>query len=107
MRWRQMWILNTLGNYVEHLWGEDLVQPGTDAINRALRDVEEAFEVITGGKQSVQGLHAAWGPAGKNYAQSLADCWNDALKAKLARHAYIDNMPHYGFDFPPTALQSP
>ena len=19
-RWRQMWILNTLGNYVEHLW---------------------------------------------------------------------------------------
>lgn len=107
MRWRQMWILNTLGNYVEHLWGENLVQPGTDAISRALSDVEEAFEAITGGKQSVEGLHEAWGPAGRNYAKSLADCWNDTLKAKLARHAYIDKMPHHGFDFPAPALQSP
>jgi hypothetical protein len=92
---------------VEHLWGENLLQPGTDAISQALSDVEDAFEAITGGKQSVEGLHGAWGPAGRNYAQSLADCWNDTLKAKLARHAYIDKMPHYGFDFPPPALQSP
>lgn len=100
-RWRQMWILNTLGNYVEQLWGENLVQPCADAISRALSDVEGAFDAITGASQSIEGLHEAWGPAGRNYAQKLADCWNDTLKAKLARHAYIDNMPHYGFDFPP------
>jgi hypothetical protein len=105
MRWRQMWILNTLGNYVEQLWGEDLVQPGTDAISRALTDVEEAFETITGGKQSVEGLHEAWGPAGRDYAQSLADSWNGTLKAKLPKYAYIDKMPHYGFDFPSPTLQ--
>jgi hypothetical protein len=106
MRWRQIWILNTLGNYVEHLWGNDLVQPGTDAIGRAVSDVEEAFEAITGGKQSVEGLHEAWGPTGRNYCQSLADCWNDTLKAKLGQHAYIDKLPHYGFDLPPPAMQS-
>lgn len=101
MRWRQMWILNTMGNYVEHLWGDSMVQQGTDAISRAISDVEEAFETITGGSQSVKGLHDAWGPAGRKYSQRLAACWNDTLKDKLARHAYIDNMPHYGFDIPP------
>ena len=100
-RWRQMWILNTLGNYAELLWGESLVQPVTEAISRALADVEEAFEAITGGQQSVEGLHEAWGLTGRDYAKSLADCWNGTLKAKLARHTYIDEMPHYGFDFPP------
>ena len=95
------------GQLSERLWGENLLQRGTDAISRALSDVEEAFEAITGATQAVEGLHEAWGPAGRNYAQSLADCWNDTLKAKLARHAYIDEMPHYGFDVPPPAPQSP
>jgi hypothetical protein len=72
-----------------------------------MSDVKEAFEAITGCKQSVEGLHESWGPAGRKYAQSLADCWNDALKAKLATHAYIDKMPHYGFDFLPPALHNP
>ena len=106
MGWRQMWIMNTLGSYVEHLWGEGMMQPGTDAINRALLDVENAFSVITGDILSVEGLEDAWGPAGRNYAQRLVDCWNGTLKAKLARHAYIDNMPHDGVDFPPPAAQS-
>jgi hypothetical protein len=64
--------------------------------------VEESFQAITGGKQSIEGLHEAWGLAGRNYAASLADCWNSTLKAKLAQHAYSDEMPHYSFDFPPT-----
>jgi hypothetical protein len=100
MRWRQMWILNTVGNYVEHLWGESFVQPATDALTRAIAEVEEAFELITDGLQKVEGLHDAWGPAGRAFAKRLADCWNDSLKAKLARHAFVEAMPHYGFDFP-------
>lgn len=101
MRWRQMWTLNTLGNYVEHLWGDLMVPSCVAAITNAVSDVEEAFEVITGCRQSVVGLHDVWGPAGQAYAKRLGDCWNSTLKAKLRPHAYIDEMPFHGFDFTP------
>jgi hypothetical protein len=76
-----------------------IVQPVTDALTRAIADVEGAFEVITDGRQKVEGLHDAWGPARRRFARKLIDCWNDTLKTKLARHAFVDVMPHYGFDF--------
>lgn len=108
MAWRQMWTMNTLGNYVEHLWGEELLKPGEVAINKALYDVEMAFAVITGNIMSVAGLEEAFGPIGRAYGKKLSDCWNDSLKAKLAKHSYMDGpMPHYGFDFDSALSQVP
>lgn len=95
-----MWILNTFGNYAEQLWGDSFAHSCTEAITQAIADVELGFEAITGDKQAVTGLHEAWGKDGRDFASRLSDCWNQSLKAKLARHAYVEAVPHYGFDFP-------
>ena len=59
-RWRQMHILNMLGNYVDQNWDSRMVSDVEVALTRALGEIEEAFELITGTRQQVHGLHDAW-----------------------------------------------
>lgn len=101
-RWRQMQVLNMMGNYVDQFWDSSLVQPVSAAFTKAIADVEEAFELITGGCQQVQGLHDAWHGEGWDYAKIVTDCWNNTLRPKVAKYAYIEPNS-YHFDRPPAA----
>ena len=52
MRWRQMMILNMMGNYVDQSWDSSLVGPVEAAFTEAIADIEESFELITGSSKS-------------------------------------------------------
>jgi hypothetical protein len=95
-RWRQMMILNAMGNYVEQQWDPQLVVPVEAALTKAIANVEEAFEMITGLGQQVGGLHDAWHDVGWSYATTITDCWNYVLCPKLAQYAAIaPNSRHF------------
>ncbi|MES2792854.1 MAG: hypothetical protein V4719_24795 [Planctomycetota bacterium] len=104
-RWRQMQILNMMGNYVAQGWGGGLVEQVCAALTKAIADVEEAFELITGTGQQVQGLHDAWSGAGWDYAAAISDCWNSTLRQKVAKYAFIEPNS-YHFDRPQPAPSS-
>lgn len=99
VRWRQMMILNMMGNYVDQSWDSSLTGAVEAALTRAIADVEEAFELITGSAQQVHGLHDAWGADGWTYATTVTDCWNNTLRPKVAKYAYIEPNT-YHFDLP-------
>jgi hypothetical protein len=95
-RWRQMQILNMMGNYVEQFWDGSLVPSVEAAFTRAVAGVEEAFEVITGSAQQIQGLHDAWLGDGWAYAATVTDCWNNTVRGKVAKYACIEpNWYHF------------
>jgi hypothetical protein len=98
-RWRQMQILNMIGNYIDQFWDSNLVAPVQAAFTKAIADVEEAFELITGSGQQVRGLHDAWHGEGWNYAVTVTDCWNNTVRPKVAKYAYIEPNS-YHFDLP-------
>ncbi len=98
-RWRQMQILNMLGNYVDQNWDSRLVPEIEAALTRALTLVEEAFELITGTGQQVHGLHDAWHGDGWKYTAEVSACWNDIVRPKVAKYSFI--APNtYNFDQP-------
>lgn len=100
VRWRQMHILNMMGNHVAGRGDETLVRSVEAAFTRAVAEVEEAFERITGSGQQIQGLHDAWHGDGWAYAATVADCWNSAVRGKVAKYAFI--APNgYHFEQPP------
>jgi hypothetical protein len=98
-RWRQMMILNMMGNYVAQFWDSSLTAAVEAAFTKAIADIEEAFELITGSAQQVQGLHDAWLGEGWTYATTVTNCWNNTLRAKVAKYAYIEPNS-YHFDQP-------
>ena len=98
-RWRQMMILNAMGNYVGQFWDSSLYGSAEQAFTRAIAEVENAFEWITGSPQQVEGLHDVWHVSGWNYAEKIAACWNDTLRPKLKKYAFAELSP-YGFDLP-------
>ncbi len=98
-RWRQVQILNMMGNYVDQFWDSSLVSPIQTAFTKAIADVEDAFELITGTGQKVEGLHDAWHGEGWKYAATVADCWNNIVRPKVAKYAYIEPNS-YHFELP-------
>jgi hypothetical protein len=98
-RWRQMMILNAMGNYVEQFWDSSLYAPAEQAFTRAIAQVENAFERITGLPQEAEGLHDVWGISGWGYASTIADCWNNTLRPKLKKYAFEPLSP-YSFSVP-------
>jgi len=104
-RWRQMQILNMMGNYVKQFWDSNLAGPVSDVFSEVIAAVEEAFELITGTEQQVQGLHDAWHGDGWDYAATVSDCWNYTLRPKVAKYAYIEPNS-YHFDRPPAAASA-
>jgi len=98
-RWRQMMILNAMGNYIEQFWDSNLYAPAEQGFTSAIAQVENAFERITGLPQLVEGLHDVWGVSGWGYASSIADYWNNTLRAKLKKYAFAD-LASYSFSVP-------
>ncbi|MFO0425428.1 MAG: hypothetical protein ACK526_02600 [Planctomyces sp.] len=98
--WRQLMILNVMGNYAEQIWGEEIGTLIMESINRANTKVEEAIERLTGRPQQMQGLHDVWHGKGWDYAAALTGCWNNTLRAKLAKHAFVEQPLIYSFDNP-------
>ena len=98
--WRQLMVLNVMGNYAEQIWGEEVGAAVMASINRAITEVEEAIERLTGRPQHVQGLHDVWHGEGWDYAAALTDCWNSKLRAKLAKYAFVELPLSYSFDRP-------
>lgn len=74
MRWRQMQILNMMANYVDQFWDATLSESVSAAVSKAIADLEEAFELVTGTEQQVLGLHDAWHGAGWDYAATVTEC---------------------------------
>lgn len=100
-RWRQMQILNMMGNFVDQFWDSSLVDPVSTAFSKAIADIENAYELITGTEQQVRGLHDAWHGVGWDYAEGITDCWNNIIRRKIANYAYIEPNS-YHFDRPRT-----
>lgn len=100
-RWRQMQILNMLGNYVSQLWDASLCEAVSQSFSDVIARVEEAFEFTSGSPQQILGLHDAWLGEGWKYATKLTDCWNYVLRPKLMKHAYSEPSI-YHFDVPPS-----
>lgn len=98
-RFRQMMILNSIGNYIEQHWDAMLYSVSEKVFSDVLEEVERAYELVTGGPQQVAGLHDALSEAGLRYAVTLADCWNNILIPKLVRHTKDDLGP-YNFLLP-------
>ena len=46
-RWRQLMALHVMGNHVDALWGSLVTDSVVAAMNRAIVEVEEAFERMT------------------------------------------------------------
>ena len=88
-RWRQMQILNMLGNYVDQNWDNSLVPAVESALSRALGEVEEAFELITGTGQQVHGLHDAWHGDGWKYTAAVSASWNNTVRPKVAKYSFV------------------
>jgi hypothetical protein len=98
--WRQLMVLNVMGNYAEQIWGEEVGTAVMASINRAITEVEETIERLTGRPQQVQGLHDVWHGEGWDYAAAVTGCWNGTLRAKLAKYAFVDPPLSYSFDRP-------
>jgi len=98
--WRQLMVLNVMGNYAEQIWGEETTSSVMASINSAIIEVEEAIERLTGRPQQVQGLHDVWHGEGWDYAAAVTGCWNSTLRAKLAKYAFVELPPAYSFDRP-------
>lgn len=96
--WRQLMVLNVMGNYAEQIWGEAIGASIMASINRAITEVEEAIERLTGRPQQVQGMHDVWHGEGWDYAAALTGCWNNTLRAKLAKYAFVELPSIYSFD---------
>ena len=94
-RSRQWLILRMMANYVDKLWDKNLVLTVEKEFEKAIWDVERAFEQITGTERQIKGLHEA--SVDDDYPAKLADCWNHSLRRKLARFAYIEPN-YYGFE---------
>jgi hypothetical protein len=98
--WRQLMVLNVMGNYAERIWGEEVGAAVMASINRAITEVEEAIERLTGRPQQVQGLHDVWHGDGWHYAAAVTGCWNGTLRAKLAKYSFVEPPLSYSFDRP-------
>ena len=96
-RLRQMMILNTMGNYIEERWDKTLYRVAEEQFSRAVRDVEDAYELITAGPQQVSGLNDVWSAHGLGYAATIANYWNSTLRPKLEDHR-IAKLSTYNFD---------
>lgn len=99
-RWRQIQILNMMGNYVSQLWDASLFEAISHSFSDVIARVEEAFEITSGSPQQILGLHDAWLGEGWKYATKLTRCWNDELRPKVAKYAYSEPSI-YHFDVPP------
>jgi hypothetical protein len=98
-RWRQLMVLNVMGNHVAQLWGDEIADSVMAAISRAIEEVEEAFERLTGQPQQVQGLHDVWHGVGWDYAAHVCECWNRTMTRKLAPFTHFA-LNQYSFDSP-------
>jgi hypothetical protein len=98
-RWRQLMVLNAMGNHAEQFWGESNIAAVMASVSRAIEEVEEAFERITGQSQQVEGLHDVWHGDGWKYAEAVSTCWNDTMRIKLKSLA-LEELPIYSFDLP-------
>jgi hypothetical protein len=98
--WRQLMVLNVMGNYAEQIWGEEVGAAVMASINRAITEVEVAIERLTGRHQQVQGMHDVWHGEGWDYAAAVTGCWNSKLRAKLAKYAFVEPPLSYSFDRP-------
>jgi hypothetical protein len=98
-RWRQLMVLNVMANYAEDFWGTEVQGSVLAAVNRAIAEVEEAFERMTGQPQQIQGLLDTWHGEGWEYAKAVRDCWNTTLLPKLGKYAFV-GLRSYDFDLP-------
>lgn len=98
-RWRQLMVLNVMANYAEEFWGSEAHASVMAAVNRAIAEVEEAFERMTGQPQEIQGLHDTWHGEGWEYARAVLDCWNNTLLTKLEKYTFV-GLRSYDFDLP-------
>lgn len=98
-RWRQLMVLNVMGNEADRFWGSAVSDQVIASINRAIAEVEESFERMTGGPQQVHGLHDVWHGPGWEYCRALCYRWNDEVKPKASPHAFTD-LRTYSFDWP-------
>jgi hypothetical protein len=97
-RWRQLMVLNAMGHHADEKWGVDESSLIMQEVNRAIEEVELAFERMTGEPRQVYGLHDVWHAAGWDYAKALCNCWNFSLKPKLAPHTFR-SLSSYSFDW--------
>lgn len=98
-RWRQLMALIVMGNHTESIWGSAAAGSILAAINRAIIEVEDGFERMTGEPHEVHGLHDVLYGDGRVYSKALCLCWNDTVKPKVEGQAYI-KLSTYGFEWP-------
>jgi hypothetical protein len=98
-RWRQLMALIVMGNHADGIWGSAETDSVVAAINRAIVEVEEAFERMTGEPQQVRGLHDVLHGEGQVYAKALCHCWNNTVKSKVTEHAFTE-LSSYEFEWP-------
>lgn len=98
-RWRQLMVLTVMASEADGFWESAVSEQIVAAVNRAIAEVEEAFERMTGEPQQVHGLHDVWHGPGWDYCKALCRYWNGEVKAKAADHAFTD-LRTYSFDWP-------
>jgi len=96
-RLRQRMILNTMGNIIEERWDRSLYQVAEEHFSKAIAEVENAYEIITGGPQQVGGLHDVWSTSGLGYAAMIADYWNNVVRSRVKDYASA-KLSTYTFD---------
>jgi len=75
-----------MGNYIKERWDKALYRVAEEQFASAVRDVEDAYELITAGPQYVSGLNDVWSSHGLGYAAMIAIYWNSTLRPKPEGH---------------------
>lgn len=98
-RWRQMQILNMMGNYFCQYLGDSSTSRIETCLTKAIELAEDAIEKVTNTSQQVLGLHDAWHGDGWPYTRIVQEHWNQVVLPKVRQYAFA-SVKELSFDIP-------